>query len=198
MVEDFRIENPTGKHVALSEVIINGAWRLVFPGSVRLHDIYKIIPGIPLYHNLKKDELIGKHTHTGDFSIKSASNSLIQYTPVSWTNFVWFEDQVPRFSFIRWMLGINQLPTHDRLVKWGITNEKTCYIVKMMLGLKCCRNSWEGKNPKSLAKKLLITDEWWERELKSLIDTSDDLVFFFPNFVSRWWDIPLQCIKCHQ
>ncbi|GAA0159091.1 hypothetical protein LIER_15958 [Lithospermum erythrorhizon] len=47
---------------------------------------------------------------------------------VWWWKVVWFSDNVPKFSFITWVLFLERLHTKDQLHRWGVIESSTCYF----------------------------------------------------------------------
>lgn len=63
------------------------------------------------------------------FSSRVTWNRIRVHSPtVSWSNAVWFKEEIPRCYFIIW-LAINQrLPTKDRLISWGMQVPDACVL----------------------------------------------------------------------
>lgn len=45
---------------------------------------------------------------------------------VRWSKAVWFREQIPRASFILWLVLLRRLPTRDRLRSWGMNVPDLC------------------------------------------------------------------------
>lgn len=66
------------------------------------------------------------------FSSRVTWNRIRVHSPtVSWSNAVWFKEEIPRCYFIIW-LAINQrLPTKDRLISWGMQVPDACFYAML-------------------------------------------------------------------
>ncbi|CAA7054706.1 unnamed protein product [Microthlaspi erraticum] len=65
--------------------------------------------------------------YSKNFSSKGTWEQLrVRSLPVSWAKTVWFTEEIPRASFILWLVILRRLPTRDRLLSWGMNVPEEC------------------------------------------------------------------------
>uniref|UniRef100_A0A1J3GU57 Reverse transcriptase zinc-binding domain-containing protein n=1 Tax=Noccaea caerulescens TaxID=107243 RepID=A0A1J3GU57_NOCCA len=45
---------------------------------------------------------------------------------VYWHKMIWFKEEIPKCSFISWLVLLSRLPTRDRLARWGMNVSENC------------------------------------------------------------------------
>lgn len=64
--------------------------------------------------------------------MKDTYNALRHVNPqASWLKFVWFTNNIPKHSFIAWLVIKNALKTQDKLVEWGLRRNAVCIFCHM-------------------------------------------------------------------
>lgn len=51
-----------------------------------------------------------------------------QGTSVPWENIVWIAGGIAKHSFLCWLFILNQCPTHDMLLRWGLQTAPSCLL----------------------------------------------------------------------
>ncbi|KAE8719033.1 putative FKBP-type peptidyl-prolyl cis-trans isomerase 1 [Hibiscus syriacus] len=74
---------------------------------------------------------------------------------VIWHKLIWFPLHIPKFNLIAWMALLNKLPTKDRLLRMGISNDNTCVN---------CNNSYESRD--HLFSQCTLAVDLWNLILK--------------------------------
>jgi hypothetical protein len=70
----------------------------------------------------------------GTFNCVATWNELrSKGTEMSWWKLIWFHFNVPRHSFIGWLVVNNQLPTRERMMKWNLNVDVQCGFGKNSL-----------------------------------------------------------------
>lgn len=132
-VKIIYFEKPSNKWVTLDYFIRDGVWVLPIPHSVKLRDIYKEIPKIPIYQTLDSDADEWHPSKSGKFSTRSASEVISNTSKVRWASLIWFKGRIMWHSFIGSLLCLNRLPALDRLSKWGCLQEiNIIYVVTLL------------------------------------------------------------------
>ncbi|KAF8045384.1 hypothetical protein N665_5041s0002 [Sinapis alba] len=72
-------------------------------------------------------------SRTGGYDTKFSSRVTwnmirVRSPPVLWHDTVWFKEEIPRCSFIMWLVFLLRLPTRDRLLSWGLTVPDSCVL----------------------------------------------------------------------
>lgn len=64
------------------------------------------------------------------FSTKGTWDHIRESSPIqSWSKILWFKEQIPRNSFISWLVMLRRLSTRDRLRRWGMMClSSVCYV----------------------------------------------------------------------
>lgn len=63
------------------------------------------------------------------FSTKVTWDRLREPSPkVDWHDVVWFQEEIPRCSFLTWLAMLERLPTRDRLATWGLSVPENCVL----------------------------------------------------------------------
>ena len=75
---------------------------------------------------LKEGFRTGNWVNTGYTAKKAYQWLRGQNTPVEWCNWVWNRLNVPKHSFIAWLMQWGRLSTRDRMVRHGVINTDIC------------------------------------------------------------------------
>lgn len=127
----LKVSNPfiynTGlpRDVKLAQFIVAGVWQLP-------HPIRTLFQG----HNLPQ---IHQEPDIGHWKVrkKGVFNTAQAWSfvgpraiAVCWYKLIWFAGNIPRHSFISWLLIYERLSTHDRLMGLGIADHALCILCK--------------------------------------------------------------------
>lgn len=90
------------------------------------------LPSVSLLTPFSADEFLWKNSASSDPSQFSSSLTWSALHPgnglVEWCKVVWFHGNIPKYSFILWLVMRDRLTTRDRLICWGLQIPSGCLL----------------------------------------------------------------------
>ncbi|CAN7114329.1 unnamed protein product [Brassica rapa subsp. narinosa] len=136
----INITGPMGPQVTgitalapLKEVVENGSWILPRGRHPLLVHIRACLPAVPpILTSSQSDLFLWRTSPNSPPSVFSSSKTWDALHPspstVSWYKAVWFSSNIPKHSFLVWVLAWDRLPTRDKLRYWGIEVSPNCLL----------------------------------------------------------------------
>ncbi|GAU31405.1 hypothetical protein TSUD_370540 [Trifolium subterraneum] len=115
----------------VSDYLVDGQWSIPEQLSHAFPQLCNTLNQvtIPLEH--APDQLLWKHTDSGDLSLKDAYGFKMQnFDELHWATIIWNTDIPPSKSFLVWRLMHNKVPTDENLMVRGCNMPSMCSICK--------------------------------------------------------------------
>ncbi|XP_018512128.2 uncharacterized protein LOC103853200 [Brassica rapa] len=110
----------------------NGSWRLPPARSEVMLELYAYMTMIELTEREDYYEWEIQGATTIKFSTGAIYTNLRGTIPdQSWTKTIWIPRAIPRHSFHSWLVTLNQCPTRDRMIQWGLQIDPTCLLCNL-------------------------------------------------------------------
>ena len=159
--------NNSDRRVKVVELISNEDWN--WPGN--WNDSFSVVMDIQVPKLVvdveDKSVWINKKGREKNFCVnevwKGIKNS---YPEVIWYNHVWFNQCVPRHSFILWMAIKGRLKTQDRISRWLNIQDMSCPFCKLCkdshshLFFSCVFSKRLWERLKGMAKLSHVSNSW--------------------------------------
>lgn len=76
-----------------------------------------------------EDKVIWQPVGSKTINIKSTWQEVRVRRPViEWWELVWFQKNIPRHAFVRWMAIKGRLSARDKLLRYGMISHASCYF----------------------------------------------------------------------
>ena len=118
---------------SISDAVVNGNW--VFPPARSEEAVtFQIVmstttapssssgPDVYLWRGQTGGFVLDFSTHVTWDRLRAA------FPVVTWSDVVWFKEEIPRCSFVTWLAMLARLPTRDRLLSWGLQVPASCVL----------------------------------------------------------------------
>lgn len=113
----------------VNEYILNGQWHLPSQFIQSFPDIAQLIQNVPIPISSKIDQLMWKHSDTGDLLLKEAYIFKNQeFQDLQWPMFIWCKEIPPARSLFVWRFMHNKVPTDENLMLRGCNIPSMCNL----------------------------------------------------------------------
>lgn len=117
------------KNATLASLQRNGSWQLPAARTKRQLQVLSYITTVqfneePDYYEWEISGEISNKYSTGD--IYHFMRGTVE--EAEWTKAIWTPGSITRQSFHAWLVALNWIPTHDRLLNWGLQVPSLCLI----------------------------------------------------------------------
>lgn len=125
---ELQYSSMCNKFVKVSKLIQENTWHI--PAQLRraMPDITVAIEE-EIEISGENDEIVWTASLHGDFTFKDTYHCIRNgVAPVAWHSLVWFSHNIPRHSFIAWMLLKEGLKTLVKLKQWNVVQSEVCIL----------------------------------------------------------------------
>lgn len=114
------------RNARVSSFIRNDQWWTPSRLAHRIPEIVHQLGDVELSSN-SDDKVVWKASHDGSFQTKATYEAIRKRKSiVQWASVIWFKHNIPRQSFITWLLTNKALTTLNKLKKWGKAPQDIC------------------------------------------------------------------------
>ena len=113
----------------LADLFVNGSWRLPPPHSEGMVQLHIFLTTLSLTGMEDDYEWVVNEKPSTRYSTSEIYRKLRdREEEVPWAPIVWTAGGIPRHNFLTWLFVLDDYPTRDRIISWGLQPDSVCLL----------------------------------------------------------------------